>query len=42
VGHEHATVYMTDESVKCMKSAVHAFAKALTAENGDTRNHYHD
>jgi len=41
VGYEHSTVYMDTESVKCMKSAVHAFAKALQAENRDGTDHHH-
>lgn len=33
ISSEHATVFMTDDSVVCIKSAIRAFAKALSAEN---------
>jgi len=42
VGYEQATVYMTDDSSKCMRTAVKAFAKALSCENQEKSGLGHD
>lgn len=39
---EKSTIHLTEDASFCLKSALHAFATALTAENAKTPNRSHD